>query len=244
VRSRTALVIVSVIIFATAVATMMRSSSASDDVTESVEEAKKNAAAISEDLKTSIPSLAEKRRQEGAGMLGDLPATIESPGFRARLDEQRRVILEDAGKTSIASAGQASSSSGRIFYLFSSSVPEAEVKNILLQMSYLKSPGAVAVLRGLKGDSFKETLAYLNRLLTDGEGKLPVEVWIDPRLFTWLKVKSVPAFVYVPAAGLIGEGELSGSATAWMVRGDVTLEDALEVFSREVKGFRFERRAS
>lgn len=244
-RSRAAVITVFIIIVAASAAAVMKVSSAADDIAASIEGAKKKAAAMSQqmDLQTAIPALAEKRRQEGLGMLGDLPATLESPDFQTRIEEQRRQILKDAGKVSGSATGQAALSSGRIYYLFSSSVPEAEVRNVLLQMSYLRQPEAVAVLRGLKGDSFKETLAYLNRLLTNGEDKLPVEVWIDPRLFAWFQIKAVPAFVYVPATGLVGDGEIAGSATAWAVRGDVTLEDALEVFSREVKGFRFERRS-
>lgn len=111
-----------------------------------------------------------------------------------------------------------------LYYFFSFSMPQTTLENIV---PLLKKTGAIMVLRGMKNDSLKETMAALQEL----DGKYGVQVDINPPLFRKLGVDKVPALVYVK-----GECKTCGNeppAAFYTVYGDVSLDYALEQISKE-----------
>lgn len=94
--------------------------------------------------------------------------------------------------------------------------------------------GAVLVLRGLKGESLRETLAVVSPLI----GERHVAWLIDPEAFIRFGVQHAPTFVLALNDGAPAEGQpncISGcvvSPAFVSIAGDVSLDYALEAMMR------------
>jgi len=165
----------------------------------------------------------------GADRLGSQP--IPQP---PRVNPQRGAIDIEAlvrGK-SLPGAGAAPLAAPAPLRIFVTlDMPRASLRLLTEQAS---RAGAVLVLRGLKSQSMRETVAILGELI--GERKV---AWvIDPEAFTRFGVRQAPTFVLAlnDAAGNDAEGSCgSGCATPAgfvSVAGDVSLDYALEAIVR------------
>ena len=115
-------------------------------------------------------------------------------------------------------------------------MPEASLKLLATQAA---RAGATMVIRGLKDDSMRKTLAAVQRII----GKSPVAWQIDPPAFTRFSVHNAPAFVLVTTesraplttASCTNGCALDGSFVS--VAGDVSLDYALEFIARTRPAF-------
>jgi type-F conjugative transfer system pilin assembly protein TrbC len=138
----------------------------------------------------------------------------------------------------------------RIYLFISSSVPLPTLRHYVQVISSLGERNIRIVMRGfVDGARFvKPTMAFLKEILVvDPECNLGPErcntygsqVIIDPPLFGRYHVEKVPAFVYVPSVSVadnqMSEGPESNSKISdyYLVYGDVSLEYALRLFTRE-----------
>ena len=110
-------------------------------------------------------------------------------------------------------------------------MPEASLKLLAAQAAH---SGATMVIRGLKDDSMKKTLAAVKQII----GETPVAWQIDPPAFKRFAVQRAPTFVLVAAdssavltqASCSSGCSLDGSFVS--VAGDVSLDYALEFIAR------------
>jgi type-F conjugative transfer system pilin assembly protein TrbC len=139
-----------------------------------------------------------------------------------------------------------------LIYLFiSSSVPVPTLRHYMQVISNLGEPNIRVVMRGFVGGArfVKPTVAFLKEILFVDPECDPVkercntykaQVIIDPLLFGRYRIERVPTFVYVPEINVAdteaSEGLDSNRASdPYLVHGDVSIEHALRLFSRESK---------
>lgn len=79
--------------------------------------------------------------------------------------------------------------SNGLFVFVSLSMPKTSLEQL---MRDAKKAGVTLVLRGLKNNSFRETLSELQPLVENSQGGL----MINPQLFDQYQIKKVPTFVY------------------------------------------------
>ena len=166
----------------------------------------------------------------GAERIGSQPIP-QSP----RVNPPRGAIDIEAiarSKVQLPSAGAASGAPPvplRIFITLD--MPRASLQLLTDQAS---RAGAVLVLRGLKSQSMRQTVAMVGELI--GERKV---AWvIDPEAFTRFAVRQAPTFVLTlndtngnDAEGSCGSGCVTPAGFA-SVAGDVSLDYALEAIMR------------
>jgi conjugal transfer pilus assembly protein TrbC len=152
-----------------------------------------------------------------------------------RVNPQRGAIDIEAlvrGKIQIPNAGAASGTVPAPLRIFITlDMPRASLQLLTDQAS---RAGAVLVLRGLKSQSMRETVAIVGELI--GERKV---AWvIDPEAFTRFAVRQAPTFVLAltdavsnDAAGSCGSGCVTPAGFV-SVAGDVSLDYALEAIMR------------
>ena len=133
----------------------------------------------------------------------------------------------------------------RIYIFISSSVPIETLRSYAEDLDRLRDPNISMVMRGFVGGIkyFKPTLEFLEKVLArDPEcdftttqcDAFRATVNIDPLVFRRYRVKQVPAILYVRGLSLVDAGLSEGITEnapigeAYMVRGDVSLEYALE----------------
>ena len=144
----------------------------------------------------------------------------------------------------------------RVYVLVSTSVPMSTLKNYLLSIEKAKDPGIRMIFRGLPKDntSRKPILVmkdFLLRLLArnedctmrDRDCRIRASVQVDPVVFRRHSITdNVPAIVYARGVRVndpgLSEGMEHNAAVNefYVVRGDVALEYALELFRREMAG--------
>lgn len=116
------------------------------------------------------------------------------------------------------------------------SMPEASLARIVAQAA---RSDAVMVIRGLEGNSMRQTLARIQKLI--GEHKVAWQ--IDPEAFRRFGVSQAPAVVLTAGgAGVISEGAgcengCISQASFALVAGDVSLDYALEHIARHRPAF-------
>jgi conjugal transfer pilus assembly protein TrbC len=138
-----------------------------------------------------------------------------------------KVHLPNAGATSGATSGAAPTPL-RIFITLD--MPRASLQLLTDQAA---RAGAVLVLRGLKSQSMRQTVAVVQELI----GKRRVAWVIDPEAFTRFAVRQAPTFVLTlsddvnDAQGSCGAG-CATPASFVSVAGDVSLDYALETIQR------------
>jgi type-F conjugative transfer system pilin assembly protein TrbC len=139
----------------------------------------------------------------------------------------------------------------RIYLFISSSVPATTLRHYVQAIDSFGEPNIKVVMRGFVGGAkfVKPTMAFLKEILfidpecdptREGCHTYGVEVIIDPLLFGRYRVEKVPAFVYVPSISSsdsqMSEGlESNKISNNYLVYGDMSIEYALRLFSRERK---------
>lgn len=139
----------------------------------------------------------------------------------------------------------------RIYLFISSSVPTTTLRHYVQAIDSFGEPNIKVVMRGFVGGAkfVKPTMAFLKEILFIDPECDPtrercrtygVEVIIDPLLFGRYRVEKVPAFVYVPSISSsdsqMSEGlESNKISNNYLVYGDMSIEYALRLFSRERK---------
>jgi conjugal transfer pilus assembly protein TrbC len=136
------------------------------------------------------------------------------------------------GKLQLAApASSASTGSAPLRIFVTLDMPRA---SLALLTDQAARAGAVLVLRGLKRNSMRETLALVGDLV----GKRTVAWVIDPEAFTRFGVNKAPTFVLtLEDAGLVEahrgcSGGCAAAATFVSVSGDVSLDYALDAMLR------------
>lgn len=114
-------------------------------------------------------------------------------------------------------------------------MPEASLKLLAAQAS--KTQAAI-VIRGLKGESMRSTLAAVQRII----GELPVDWQIDPPAFARFSITRAPTFVLTTrsASAVEPRGCTKGcdeTSTFVSVSGDVSLDYVLNVIARAKPAF-------
>ena len=135
------------------------------------------------------------------------------------------------GKVHLPNAGAASGAAPTPLRIFITlDMPRASLQLLTDQAA---RAGAVLVLRGLKSQSMRQTVAVVQELI----GKRRVAWVIDPEAFTRFAVRQAPTFVLTlnDAANDAQRGCNAGCATPASfvsVAGDVSLDYALETIQR------------
>ncbi len=151
-----------------------------------------------------------------------------------RVDLQRSAIDIEAlarGKVHLPNAGATSGAAPTPLRIFITlDMPRASLQLLTDQAA---RAGAVLVLRGLKSQSMRQTVAVVQELI----GKRRVAWVIDPEAFTRFAVRQAPTFVLTltDAANDALRGCSAGCATPASfvsVTGDVSLDYALETILR------------
>jgi conjugal transfer pilus assembly protein TrbC len=156
------------------------------------------------------------------------PPRVEPPATGTDVE----ALARQHATAKIASRGQPPELALRIFVTLD--MPAASLRALAEQAA---RSGAALVLRGLKDQSMRATLAQLERL-TAGRN---VAWQIDPQAFTRFAVAHAPTFVLVTSSGLPEQACASDcptSATYVAVAGDVTLDYALHAMVRQVPSAR------
>ncbi len=151
-----------------------------------------------------------------------------------RLEQQRGAIDIEAlarGKAPLANAGATSGAAPTPLRIFITlDMPRASLQLLTDQAA---RAGAVLVLRGLKSQSMRQTVAAVQELI----GKRRVAWVIDPEAFTRFAVRQAPTFVLTlnDDANDAQRGCKAGCASPASfvsVAGDVSLDYALETILR------------
>lgn len=153
-----------------------------------------------------------------------------------RVEPQRSAIDIEAlarGKVQLPNAGSTSGAAPTPLRIFITlDMPRASLQLLTDQAA---RAGAVLVLRGLKSQSMRQTVAVVQELI----GKRRVAWVIDPEAFTRFAVRQAPTFVLTltDAANDAQRGCNAGCATPAgfvSVAGDVSLDYALETIQRRM----------
>ena len=153
-----------------------------------------------------------------------------------RVESQRGAIDIEAlarGKVPLPNAGGTSGAAPTPLRIFITlDMPQASLQLLTDQAA---RAGAVLVLRGLKSQSMRQTVAVVQELV----GKRRVAWVIDPEAFTRYAVRQAPTFVLTlnDAASDAQRGCNAGCATPASfvsVAGDVSLDYALETIQRRI----------
>jgi conjugal transfer pilus assembly protein TrbC len=148
---------------------------------------------------------------------------ISRPGLDIEAIANRHLEL----KAQLA-RGESNAATLRIFVTLA--MPEGSLKALVDQAA---RAGAVIVLRGLKSQSMRETLASAQALI----GTRQVDWQIDPEAFARYAVQHAPTFVLTPAGEISASDQLSCGTRCvptsfFSVAGDVSLDYALDAINR------------
>jgi conjugal transfer pilus assembly protein TrbC len=152
-----------------------------------------------------------------------------------RVNPQRSGIDIDAiarGKVHLPNTGAASGTAPTVLRIFITlDMPRPSLQQLTDQAS---RAGAMLVLRGLKSQSMRETVAVVGELI----GTRNVAWVIDPEAFTRFGVRQAPTFVltlnddaYNDSEGTCGSGCVTPAGFV-SIAGDVSLDYALEAILR------------
>jgi type-F conjugative transfer system pilin assembly protein TrbC len=169
---------------------------------------------------------------------------IKADVFNVGEKENKAIIYPDAIKTP-----EHSLSKGSYLYIFiSSSMPKNTIRAYAQDVALLKEQNIIIVLRGMIGQpaKLKETAKYIQNIIKkDPECERKCKLSkarfsIDPKLFEKYNITDVPVFVYDWKVKTMepGVGRETGNKTGseyLKLKGDVSLEYALEIFRRETK---------
>ena len=133
-----------------------------------------------------------------------------------------------------------------IYIFVSASMPEETIRAYVKDTALLKEHNIFIAFRGMLGNppKIKETSKYIKKILqkdAECQGKCKrykVRFAVDPVLFENYKVTEVPTFVYdrqVKNRDVGRKKEIKNEGEYYKLKGDVSLEYALEIFRRETK---------
>ena len=169
---------------------------------------------------------------------------IKADVFNVGEKENKAIIYPDAIKTPEHSLSKES----YLYIFISSSMPENTIRAYAQDIALLKEQNIIIVLRGMIGQpaKLKETAKYIQNIIKkDPECERKCKLYkarfsIDPKLFEKYNITEVPVFVYDWNVKTMepGMGRSTGNKTGseyLKLKGDVSLEYALEIFRREAK---------
>ena len=157
-------------------------------------------------------------------------------------DKENKEIYSDANnKPKYSLAGNS-----YIYIFVSASMPEETIRAYVKDTALLKEHNIFIAFRGMLGNppKIKETSKYIKKILqkdAECQGKCKrykVRFAVDPVLFENYKVTEVPTFVYdrqVKNRDAGRKKEIKNESEYYKLKGDVSLEYALEIFRRETK---------
>lgn len=218
-------------------------------VREALEKAKKQTQSI------TLPSVKNNQAASEAARI------YYSPEYQAKLQKEihrlKKTLFPDAAESRKPSVSKTAPGQKyllmpdeRIYVFISSSVPLDTLRNYAADLDRLRDPNISMVMRGFVDGikHFKPTLEFLQKVLTrDPKCDFTTQqcdafratVNIDPLLFRRYSIGHVPAIVYVKGLSLVDAGLSEGItdnatfAEAYLVRGDVSLEYALDKIHHE-----------
>jgi type-F conjugative transfer system pilin assembly protein TrbC len=125
-------------------------------------------------------------------------------------------------------------------------MPEDTIRAYVKDTASLKEHNIFIAFRGMLGNppKIKETSSYIKKILQKDAGcqgkckRYKVRFAVDPILFENYKVTEVPTFVYdrqVQNRDVGRKKEIKNESEYYKLKGDVSLEYALEIFRRETK---------
>ena len=224
------------------------------DVSDTMQRAKKQGE------KLSIPE--NQHKTEALQIAEDITGYFQSRDFQERLASMKDKLYRETygdrrGNVSPETARSATkpqrlSPQERIYLFISSSIPAHTLRNYVQAISGLGDPNIRIVLRGFVGGAtfVRPTISFLREILLIDPDCAPTKsrcrsfsapVIIDPLLFRRYRIRTVPAFVYVPSVsirdGQMSEGLETNSMVSdpYLLYGDVSLDYALRLFIRERK---------
>jgi type-F conjugative transfer system pilin assembly protein TrbC len=157
-------------------------------------------------------------------------------------DKENKEIYSDANnKPKYSLAGNS-----YIYIFVSASMPEETIRAYVKDTALLKEHNIFIAFRGMLGNppKIKETSKYIKKILQKDAGcqgkckRYNVRFAVDPVLFENYKVTEVPTFVYdrqVQNRDAGRKKEIKNESEYYKLKGDVSLEYALEIFRRETK---------
>ncbi|MGP8013431.1 MAG: type-F conjugative transfer system pilin assembly protein TrbC [Smithella sp.] len=157
-------------------------------------------------------------------------------------DKENEAMYSDANnKPKYSLAGNS-----YIYIFVSASMPEDAIRAYVKDTALLKEHNIFIAFRGMLGNppKIKETSKYIKKILqkdAECQGKCKrykVRFAVDPILFENYKVTEVPTFVYdrqVQNREVGRKKEIKEESDYYKLKGDVSLEYALEIFRRETK---------
>jgi len=158
--------------------------------------------------------------------------------------EDSEAIYSDAKKTSEPALRKES-----YLYIFvSSSMPQNTIRAYAQDAALLREQNIIIVLKGMTGKppGIKDTAKYVKNIIRKDPGcerkcaVYKVRFAIDPRLFEKYKITEVPVFVYDRDVksmnpGMGGKINNESGSDYWKLKGDVSVQYALEAFKRETR---------
>ena len=157
-------------------------------------------------------------------------------------DKENKAMYSDANnKPKYSLAGNS-----YIYIFVSASMPEETIRAYVKDTALLKEHNIFIAFRGMLGNppKIKETSKYIKKILQKDAGcqgkckRYNVRFAVDPVLFENYKVTEVPTFVYdrqVQNRDVGRKKEIKNESEYYKLKGDVSLEYALEIFRRETK---------
>jgi len=166
---------------------------------------------------------------------------IRTETFKAGERENKEVYSDANNKPKYSLAGNS-----YIYIFVSASMPEDAIRAYVKDTALLKEHNIFIAFRGMLGNppKIKETSKYIKKILQkDAEcqgrcQRYKVRFAVDPVLFENYKVTEVPTFIYdrqVQNRDVGRKKEIKNESEYYKLKGDVSLEYALEIFRRETK---------
>lgn len=167
-------------------------------------------------LSNRLPS-GEKYYLYSESLVSDSKATLAQYNNKSPLDINKTISDYNAMiKNSKASIGD-----NRMLIFISNSMPKKSIVNLMKQASPI---GAVFVIRGLINGSYVNTFRYFSAL----KGNNNIGIMINPNLFKFFNVSSVPTFALYQSQTDLFKTACKASPVYSKVEGEVTLHYALE----------------
>ncbi len=208
----------------------------------------------------TIPENVHKTEAEKKA--GELTTYYRSDEFQRKVQSERERFQKELFKIENKSVPYSDSGNKetqgklprdeRIYILVSSSMPLQTIRNYVKDIAAFSDPNIVIVMRGFVNGMKKimPTLDFIQQAVVKDLGcdfrKTQCEAYsasiqIDPLVFRRFGIESVPAFVYARNVQMLdptlsaGAGENTKIGDFMVIKGDVSLPYALEVFGRETK---------
>jgi len=166
---------------------------------------------------------------------------IRTETFKAGGKENKEMYSDANNKPKCSLAGNS-----YIYIFVSASMPEEIIRAYVKETASLREHNIFIAFRGMLGNppKIKETSIYIKEILQKDAGcqgkckRYNVRFAVDPVLFENYKVTEVPTFVYdrqVQNRDVGRKKEIKNESEYYKLKGDVSLEYALEIFRRETK---------